>query len=537
MKKERFLVWAVMIAFIHIGLVLFFGMQKQGFHEDEYYTYWSVSSENIGPANLTWFRGDILQSRFFVKEGQQFSFEMVVDNQADDVHPPLYYLVLHCFMSLFPNSFYKWFGILLNLVFSLVTYASILGLFVNIRDKAVQNRKQLALLAGFVYAIAPSTISAVMLTRMYAMSTMWTALYAVVFVLLMQNRNCSKGKFACLVFGGAAICYGAFLTHYYALIVPFFLTLFYCIYALASRKKLGRMLLYGVSMLVAILLAGLTYPACIDHIFTGYRGADAINGFFHDSLFGRTVLFLGWINESVFAGWMWPYMIVFAVSAVIGIVLLLRGNGAAESKAFLYQMLSLGITYIVGFWVLTRLALMVGEAASRYFYPVIALLLPYMAYTVGAVILQPVKRYIEPKSENKRAVNIVCVLLVLAVVLVPIGHTYSQGKVYFLYAEDKEKIEFSKANKEYPAIMVYSNDISYRSWYVDNQLWPFEQVFYAEIDSFYNINEDAIFEAEKVVVFMDAPEEYLLHIIENNPNLSTYTLVRHDPFFYVYLLE
>ena len=37
--------------------------------------------------------------------------------------------------------------------------------------------------------------------------------------------------------------------------------------------------------------------------------------------------------------------------------------------------------------------------------------------------------------------------------------------------------------------------------------------------------------------FMDAPEEYLQHMIDNNPNLSTYTLVRHDAYFYVYLLE
>lgn len=36
---------------------------------------------------------------------------------------------------------------------------------------------------------------------------------------------------------------------------------------------------------------------------------------------------------------------------------------------------------------------------------------------------------------------------------------------------------------------------------------------------------------------MDAPEEYLQHMIDNNPNLSTYTLVRHDAYFYVYLLE
>ena len=43
MRGKRFKVLAVVIAIIHICLVLFFGMRKEGFHEDEYYTYWSVS--------------------------------------------------------------------------------------------------------------------------------------------------------------------------------------------------------------------------------------------------------------------------------------------------------------------------------------------------------------------------------------------------------------------------------------------------------------------------------------------------------------
>lgn len=176
MTKKKFLIWAIVIAFIHIGLAVFFGTQKEGFHEDEYYTYWSVASEQIEPTNFSWNTGDGLKSRFYIREGQQFSFDLVVRNQAEDVHPPLYYLALHTFMSFFVNSFYKWFGIILNLLFSLVTYACIVFIFHRIGKGIIQHRELLALLAGLVYAIAPSTISSVMLTRMYAMFTMWTAL-------------------------------------------------------------------------------------------------------------------------------------------------------------------------------------------------------------------------------------------------------------------------------------------------------------------------------------------------------------------------
>ena len=110
MTKKQFIIGAILIALLHIGLVICFGMQKQGFHEDEYYTYWSVSSnsESLVPSNMSWHSGQELQSRFFVRAGERFSFDRVIQNQAEDVHPPLYYLALHVFMSLFANHFYKW---------------------------------------------------------------------------------------------------------------------------------------------------------------------------------------------------------------------------------------------------------------------------------------------------------------------------------------------------------------------------------------------------------------------------------------------
>ena len=304
MTKKQFIIGALLIALLHIGLVICFGIQKQGFHEDEYYTYWSVSSnsESLVPSNMSWHSGQELQSRFFVRAGERFSFDRVIQNQAEDVHPPLYYLALHVFMSLFANHFYKWFGILLNLLFSLITYTGILAIFLQIQGENARYRRELALFTGFIYSILPSVISAVMLTRMYAMSTMWTAAYTLVFVLLFRYQDCGKKQFAGLVLSGAFICYCAFLTHYYALFVPFFLTVFYVLYTLIRRKGIVRMLVYGICMLVAISQAVLTYPACLSHIFGGYRGRDAISGFFAGTLFDRTAPFVGWINSSVFCG-------------------------------------------------------------------------------------------------------------------------------------------------------------------------------------------------------------------------------------------
>lgn len=540
MTKKKFLFWAVIIAFIHIGLVILFGTQKQGFHEDEYYTYWSVSSEHsLNPANFSWNTGYGLQSRFFVKEGQQFSFDMVVHNQEEDVHPPLYYLALHVFMSFFANSFYKWFGIILNLLFSLITYACILFIFYRISGDTIPHRKLLALFAGFIYAIAPSTISSVMLARMYAMSTMWTALYGVVFLLLMQSKQYSRRKFALLVLSGAAVCYCAFLTHYFALLVPFFLTAAYCLYTLAQRKGIVRMLIYGASMLVAILLAVCTYPACISHIFSGYRGTDAMEGLFSSSLFERTMVFIGYMNEFIFAKMLTPCIVVFLICAILGIVMLVRRKSKEGTGIYIYQMVSLGITCLLSFWLLTRTALIAGEASCRYFYPVIALVLPYMAYTIAAVLLSFKDVIIEQKwfSQTRKLADIALSGIFLVILIVPLFCGYYQQNVSFLYEDNAEKKAFSEEYSAYPVIMVYSSYNSYRSWYVDDQLWPFENVFYADVDHMQEITDERLLTSDKIVVYMDAPEEYLQTLIDDNPNLDKYSLVRHDPFFYVYLLE
>ncbi len=43
--------------------------------------------------------------------------------------------------------------------------------------------------------------------------------------------------------------------------------------------------------------------------------------------------------------------------------------------------------------------------------------------------------------------------------------------------------------------------------------------------------------AEKLIVYMDCPEDILESLIAQNGNLNTYSMVRHDQFFYIYEVE
>ncbi len=323
--KAVFLVGAVLI--VHMLLIFYYGNLKAAFHEDEYFTYYtSAAYEAINPwGDILETTGLQLQSHFYVTQEHRFAFRDIIDIHANDVHPPLYYLTLNCFMSLFPYSFYKWFGILLNSAYSLV---SCLGLmfFVYKLDKS-EHCGKLALTIGLLYAIHPATISNIMFTRMYAMSVMWTVLYMDVFVLLVQNYRGRWQKFGWITASGAAVCYFAFLTHYFCLYVPFFLTLGFCIYVTVRKlffKETGflRMFIYGLALLLGIGLAILSFPAALSHIFGGYQGDWAFQTLLDEDPWSLLKMFLPVLNRCFFAGALYPALVIFALFGMAGLGLL-----------------------------------------------------------------------------------------------------------------------------------------------------------------------------------------------------------------------
>lgn len=547
--KKCFLFIFIIIGAAHLLLLFYFGTRKEGFHEDEYFTYWSSAGEaNLMPDSpYVWRSGYDIQQQFLVKEGSEFSFSAVVENQAQDVHPPLYYLILNVVMSLFQGHFYKWFGILLNSLFSLITYCGIVFFFYRLDTSG--RRTILALLAGAVYAMAPSTISNVMLTRMYALSAMWTVLYSDIFLVLMRNPDCRRRKFAAITVSSAVICYFGFLTHYFCLVTPFFFTLGYGVFILFRRKGFLRMLCYGASLLAAIGLAVLSFPASLVHIFQGYRGTDALAGLTSKSPFAMTKQFLPIIDDNVFTGMMIPILSVAGISLLLGFILFLgrRKELSGDSRTGCYCLAVSILSCLGALYFLTRTALFVGDVSCRFFYPVLALFLPLIAYsTVKGLccgkdfILNTASnrdKSVSDKGKLYLEIGLFGVLTVMTALPYMMG--LLQDKVLFLYEDEAEKIAFSTEYSNYPMVMIYNAESApYRTWYTADQLWPFQNIFYTDYEHIMlDFVEPKLSEAEKVVVYMDCPEDALDKLIGMSPYLSSYMLIRNDPFFHIYLLE
>lgn len=536
-SKKRFLIAAAVVLAVHAAFFLFFGTRKAAFHEDEYFTYYyGAGHDVVNPyGSIQEKTGSELLNNFTVIKENRFRFDRVVGLSAIDVHPPLYYMSLHFMMSLFPYQFYKWFAILLNGGYSLVVCAGVMS-FIFRLDKS-RYRYFLALLTGVLYAVHPASISCVMFNRMYAMSAMWTVLYMNVLILLMENLTCRRKRFAVLTLCGSAICGLAFLTHYFCMYNLFFLTLGFCVYALFRKLRYKercfvRMLVYGCSMVAAIGLAVLVFPASIDQIFFGEQGEGAFYGLFHIPTAYMFDLFMPVLNRNFFAGMMYPALAILGLALIVRAVLRVKRGRKTEgdvSTAFI----AIGLlSSAVIVWLLCKTSLFLGDASSRYFYPAAALVLPVMVYCVCGTFLEAAELL-----PGKRVKAAACGGL-SALVLFPAILGHIQGNVLFLYRDKLETLQYARDNAQYPLVMVYNRDTRYKTWYIANETWPYENVVFVMDDGEETVLDSEILRtAEKLIVYMDNPVEILDRLVAQNENLSSWSLLRHDHQYFVYVVE
>ena len=235
--------WAVLMA-----AAFYFCTLKQGFHEDEYYTYYSTARTNgFYVEDGKWMDQETYRNEFVVLPGERFQYGLVKQVQSWDVHPPMYYWVFHTVASLVPGVFSKWIGLSVNLFFHginliLLTYLSYL---VSGRDI------KMAYLVTMVFGLSPASMSGVVFIRMYEMLTTFVLLCAVLHVRAVQGmqgeteweENLSLGKFLGLC---AVVTYVGFLTQYYYFIFLFYMALAFCVYLLWRDRNLRNFLLFGV---------------------------------------------------------------------------------------------------------------------------------------------------------------------------------------------------------------------------------------------------------------------------------------------------
>lgn len=307
-NNKFFLITALILTII----MCFFINQKQGFHEDEIFSYGSSNYKygnmyqnygyahanedllykhiltgspvekikklidfKIHPENYENQKDEILKKEIPIFRTKQdalnyagiqkediFSLFSVYYNQAIDVHPPLFYFLVHFISIFFFNQFSKYIIFLLNLIFFIGT------LWIIYKIMHLLNKKKFAISTVILYGASIGAISTVMFQRMYMMLTFFSILYLYYTIKWIKQKYILKKKDS-ILWIITIIC--GFLTQYYFciyIVLLFIILSFYLLY----KKKYKNWLTYFKLHLLSAAIGILLFPSSIYHIFFSYRG-------------------------------------------------------------------------------------------------------------------------------------------------------------------------------------------------------------------------------------------------------------------------
>ena len=538
--KERRLFWLFGILLVlQVIAALCFCMKKTGFHYDEYYSYYSSNvTMGLVPTDREWKPGSEIYNEFAVLPGEQFDFGTVVRMQTYDVHPPFYYLLLHGVCSLTPGIFSKWSGLALNLFFFIGSWMLLALLAWRMagagreegeQEEAADRRfRQLAVLGIILlFGFNPAVYSGIMLVRMYMLLGFWVLAATWLHVRSLQERKRGWRFFVPL----AAVVYLGFLTHYYFAVYLFFLAAameFYLLFEKAEHKTWGQKwkdcILYAVVVIGSLVAAVLSYPACLGHIFRGYRGTEAMGAFFDPgNTWGRLNFFVGLLNEYAFGGLLFVLILVLAVLAITAWALQRLKRSALKSESGIQGQKPSEISkpsadaakeQAVGFWeryrilwipaaaslgyfaVVTKTALLTAEEANRYQIPIYGMLL-LLAVILFLMLVR--------KAGGKKcfARKGICGAVLAFLIFLTCGQIYGllDGKVLFLYEEDAENIAFARQNADEPIIYFYNPALMWMIWDDSLELMQYDQIYFVNLADTSALEAEWLAQEDRVLVY------------------------------------
>lgn len=372
MKNKINLGIFILIVLLLCGLMTFYMSKKEGFHEDEMFTYGSsnctydnlfqphgkedtfnkivrnyiIVDGNVGRTienawhyftnqdewnelfseisskeHPVWKTRGEAKDYLTVNPNERFSYVSVYYNQARDVHPPLYCILNHTVCSLFPDIFSKYFFFSISLVFFIGT-CFIIRKILKLLDK-----EKLIIPATLLYGLSIGAISTVIYARMYMLLAFFTLAYCYL-TLKIYKFNFKMDRKTKIELALTTVL--GFLSQYYFCI--FALGCFIVMVTLMIKEKSWHELKsYILTHVVSALIGILVYPICIYQIFFSYRGVGAAStneNYFEGLVTFIELLFkayslpiiLGFIMLTLFALW---YIYIFVKSKEKGYLLLL----------------------------------------------------------------------------------------------------------------------------------------------------------------------------------------------------------------------
>ncbi|MGX7107206.1 hypothetical protein ACWOBE_05320 [Hutsoniella sourekii] len=447
--------------FIILGLMILVGRHKFGFHMDEIYSYGLANSyfKPFPNATNVWLRGQDYLDYLTTSLDHRFNYDAVYWNQTQDVHPPLYYWILHTISSFFPGSWSPWLGLSVNYLAHLATSYLLYRLA---KYYGLTPFQGLALMLA--WGLSVGGLSAAHFIRMYSLFGLWVLASWWLMIRLYEQPQQVKRQLA-LLLNVLAGC----LTHYYYWI---FAGIMYGIFCLKALKRSLRSCLHiAWTGLGGLGLAILIFPASLRQLLASNRGQEAWY-FLETATWGHHLgAFLDFIQTDLLGGLAWWVLIL-----VMGASLLVIGCRSPYKQQKLSQLFDLFVLIVAYLFIVQLIS---NYQTARYIYPIY----PLIILLVGLTLFWALKILLEEQLSQ-------LLIMVLVISLLIMGFTHKT--VDYLYTERQALTAVSQAHQGQPSLIL--SDQSWKITGIVDQVTRANKVYPALRDSFSSKDKQAFLE-------------------------------------------
>ena len=434
----------------------------------------------------------------------RFNLENVWQNQKNDTHPPLYYILLNFICSIFPGQISRWFPGIINIAFFVLAAFFIFKLSQCLIADRFSDHVILAY-AVFCYGM----IQMNSFFRMYIMAMAWIVLFTYFNIRALIKRKMDISYYFSIMM---VVFLGA-LTHYYVIIFAVFQSLAMVI-VLCRLKMIKELFSYILAVLFAGMHAVLLFPYMFYHIFTGgTRGKQAFQNFATEGI-ERIISFWKILNDQIAGGLLFFVLGYILIAFIIMGIRRVRKKERQSTKPPERQ-ISFWSWFLLIFPVILYLLVVSKSAAyitDRYIYPAYGLLVVILT---GGICLTTQSLF---RNYNKIQKGII---LMMTGILLFMG--YRNADWEFLYHSEQSETALANAEKykDFSCIYFYAEKWECKASYL-------EAIKYVDI-TFYPVSRMGeikdITEPTVIYVPREQSEEYIQQVMKQNPKLTEYEII------------
>ena len=363
--------------------------KKRDYHIDEIFSY-GLSNQH---AHLALEEGQyespikLFNNYLTVNKNSRFNFSRVWENQAKDIHPPFYYILLHSICSLFPGKFSRWYAGSINIFFALLSLYTLRKLVLNLTN----NNEEINYIVSLLFIFSPRILSLISFFRMYIGSMYFITLITYIIIKEIDTFESTINfylKLYCVSLLGA-------LMHYYCMFFTIFICFNYAIFLLTKRKfkEIIKLIITGI---LSGTSACLIFPGIIYHFFYDYRSIESLN-YLQSSVnefFNRIKIFYAIINIDLFGGRFFQIIICIIILLVMNFILLKSKKIDEENNIYNRKnnIIKYGIIFISILMYFLFISKVVIYKTSRYMIPIYCITFTGFISLMILLIMEVIKK-------------------------------------------------------------------------------------------------------------------------------------------------